>query len=216
MSARRESWDEALTIEIYVAKPTVMYYWLPSGECPLPEGLLGIYRLLNQSSWLQIQRCEFDSRHYQIFWEVALEWCPLSLVNTTEELLGRKSCGSGLEKNREYGRMDPSRWLRGTLYPQKLALTSPTRGGSSIGIVRSQTKATEFSFLTLVNVGHYLQLSCNHCLAVTFLLQIEPSKYGPTASNVLKESTNSIFHPEDRGSRFFRNAGKYYSLIECK
>ena len=32
------------------------------------------------------------------------------------------------------------------LYPQKLALTSPTGGGRSVGIVRSQTKATEFSF----------------------------------------------------------------------
>ena len=31
------------------------------------------------------------------------------------------------------------------LYPQKLALTSPTCGGRSVGIVRSRTKATEFS-----------------------------------------------------------------------
>jgi len=30
------------------------------------------------------------------------------------------------------------------LYPQKLALTSPTGGGRSVGIVRSRTKATEF------------------------------------------------------------------------
>jgi hypothetical protein len=30
---------------------------------------------------------------------------------------------------REYGRRDQSRWPRGTIYPQKLALTSPTRGG---------------------------------------------------------------------------------------
>ena len=30
-----------------------------------------------------------------------------------------------------------------TLYPQKLALTSPTGGGRSVGIVRSRTKATE-------------------------------------------------------------------------
>jgi hypothetical protein len=29
------------------------------------------------------------------------------------------------------------------LYPQKLALTSPTSGGRSVGIVGSQTKATE-------------------------------------------------------------------------
>jgi len=32
------------------------------------------------------------------------------------------------------------------LYPQKLALTSPTSGGRSVGIVRMRTKATEFSF----------------------------------------------------------------------
>jgi hypothetical protein len=30
------------------------------------------------------------------------------------------------------------------LYPQKLALTSPTSGGRSVGIVRSRTQATEF------------------------------------------------------------------------
>jgi len=29
------------------------------------------------------------------------------------------------------------------LYPQKLALTSTTGGGRSVGIVRSRTKATE-------------------------------------------------------------------------
>jgi hypothetical protein len=29
------------------------------------------------------------------------------------------------------------------LYPQKLALTSSTSGGRSVGIVRSRTKATE-------------------------------------------------------------------------
>jgi hypothetical protein len=59
-----------------------------------------------QSSWLQIQRSGFDSRHYQIFWEVeGLERGPLSLMTTTEKLLGRKSSGSGLE-SREYSRRD--------------------------------------------------------------------------------------------------------------
>jgi hypothetical protein len=44
-----------------------------------------------QSSWLQIQRSGFDSRLYQIFWEVVgLERGPLSLLSTTEELLDRK------------------------------------------------------------------------------------------------------------------------------
>jgi hypothetical protein len=52
-------------------------------------------------------------------------------VSTTEELLGRKSSRRGPE-SREYGHRDPS---RGTLYPQNLALTSPTSGGRSVGIV---------------------------------------------------------------------------------
>jgi hypothetical protein len=33
------------------------------------------------------------------------------------------------------------------LYPQKLALTSPTSGGRSVGIVRLRTKATDFSLV---------------------------------------------------------------------
>jgi hypothetical protein len=73
---------------------------------------------------------------------VDLERGPLSLVSTTEELLERKSRGSVLE-NSEYGRRNLSRRLRGTLYPQKLTVTSPTSGGRLIGIVRSRTQATE-------------------------------------------------------------------------
>jgi hypothetical protein len=45
----------------------------------------------NSKSWLQIHRSGFDSRRYQIFWEVVgLERGPLDLVSTTEELLERK------------------------------------------------------------------------------------------------------------------------------
>jgi hypothetical protein len=36
------------------------------------------------------------------------------------------------------------------LYPQKLALTSLTSGGLSVGTVRSRTQATEFNFLLLL------------------------------------------------------------------
>jgi hypothetical protein len=71
---------------------------------------------------------------------------PFGLVSTIEELLGRKSSGSGLE-SRGYGGRDPSRWSRGSLYPQMLALTLPTSGGLSVGIVLSRTQATEFSLL---------------------------------------------------------------------
>jgi hypothetical protein len=41
-----------------------------------------------QSSWLQIRRPGFDSRHYQKV--VSLERGPLSLVSTNEELRDRK------------------------------------------------------------------------------------------------------------------------------
>jgi hypothetical protein len=97
-----------------------------------------------QSSWLQIQGSRFDSRLYKISWVVGLERRPFSLVNTNEELLERKSGGFCIE-SQGYSRGNPSRWPRGTLYPQKLALTSLTCGGRSVGIARSRTQATEFS-----------------------------------------------------------------------
>jgi hypothetical protein len=74
---------------------------------------------------------------------VSLERGPLSLVSTTEELLERKSSGSGLE-NRDYGRGDLSHWPRGILHQQTLALISLTSGDLSVGIVRSRTQATDF------------------------------------------------------------------------
>jgi hypothetical protein len=60
---------------------------------------------------------------------VGLERGPLSLVSTTEELLGRKSSGFGLE-NRDYRHRGSSALTM--RYPsnlQELALTSPTSGG---------------------------------------------------------------------------------------
>jgi hypothetical protein len=56
-----------------------------------------------------------------------------------------KSSGSCLE-NGEYGRRDPSRWPRGTLYPQKLAIISLTSGSRSVGIVRLRTQPMELKF----------------------------------------------------------------------
>jgi hypothetical protein len=97
-----------------------------------------------QSFWLQIQKSGFDSRRHQIFWGVVgLERGQVSLVSTIEELLGRRINGSGLDI-REHGSGDPPRWLSVTLYPQNLALTSPTSGGRLVRIVRSRTQATQF------------------------------------------------------------------------
>jgi hypothetical protein len=79
---------------------------------------------------------------------VDLEWGPPSPVVTIQELLGRNNSGYGIE-GRECGHGDLLSRSRDTLYPQKLALTSSTRGGHSIGIVSSRTKTKEFSFLTI-------------------------------------------------------------------
>jgi hypothetical protein len=65
--------------------------------CYVEESGLSLWSS-GQCSWLQIQRPGFYSRGNQIFWEVVgPERGPLSLVNTIEELLGRKSRGSGQE-----------------------------------------------------------------------------------------------------------------------
>jgi hypothetical protein len=93
-------------------------------------------------------------------WEVVgLERGSPSLVNTTEELIKRKSRGTGLE-NRKYGRMDPSRWPRGTPYPQKLALNSTKSDGRPFGIVRSRTQNTEFVLFCSVCLKTMIILEC--------------------------------------------------------
>jgi hypothetical protein len=90
----------------------------------------------------------FDSRRFQIFWEaVGLERRPLSLVRTTEELLGGK-VAAPVYKTEINDRGNPLLWPRDTLYPQKVCITLPTCGGRSVGIVLSRTKATEFFYLT--------------------------------------------------------------------
>jgi hypothetical protein len=105
-----------------------------------------------QSSWLQIHRAGFNFRRYQIFWEVAgLERGSLSLMSTTEELLKRKSSGSGLE-NRDCGCKDPPRWPGDTPLLAKVC-TNVADKRRSVGIVRSRTQDTEFlvSFLTITD-----------------------------------------------------------------
>jgi hypothetical protein len=75
----------------------------------LYKGIRPLPLVYSQTSWLQLQRSGFDSRRYQVFWEVVgLERDPLGLVSTFEELLQRRSSSSGLE-NLEYGSGNPSR-----------------------------------------------------------------------------------------------------------
>jgi hypothetical protein len=107
----------------------------------------------------------FDSRSYQIFRElVGLERGLLSLVGTTEELLGRKRSGYGLEIQ-DYCRRD----TRSPLYKQTLALISPTSGGHSVGIVSSRTEATKFVF----HLHHEVQNALGCTLTLSFFLKLQ-------------------------------------------
>jgi hypothetical protein len=127
-----------------------------------------------------------------IFWVIAP--CSLSM--------------NGLEK-RKYGRRDPSRWPRGSFYPQKLALTSPTSGGRSVGIVRSRTQATEFSFFIYI------------CKAVLLLVVIDIRKY---TALVVRISVKCEIHEShakfllsflgDRHNYWIMNAWKFW-ILHC-
>jgi hypothetical protein len=95
---------------------------------------------------------------------VGLERGPLILVSTIEELLERKTSGSGLE-NRDYGRRGSVADYAKLLYSQNLARISPTGGGH----LRSQ--ATEFDsfvlfFILVINSYNcWLQLNWSHVLS---------------------------------------------------
>jgi hypothetical protein len=77
---------------------------------------------------------------------VGLERGPLSLVSTTEELLDRKVAAPVYKTEntavgiRHADHVTPS--IR-----KKLAITLPTSGGRSVGIVRSRSQIMEFNFL---------------------------------------------------------------------
>jgi hypothetical protein len=135
--------------DVHLASPRT-FTFVKTGDPPL-MGFMKTVTVKQQNRNI-CARCDyrsrgpgFDSRALPKKKVVSLEWGPLSLVSTTEELLDRKVAAPCLE-NREYGHRDPSCLPRGTLYPQKLVITSPTSGGRSVGIVRSRTQTTEFSF----------------------------------------------------------------------
>jgi hypothetical protein len=66
-------------------------------------------------------------------------------------------CGTALQSGRSRVRflMVSLEFFIDIILPQKLALTSPTGGGRSVDIVRSRTKATEFSLVIV-----YKQIEC--------------------------------------------------------
>jgi hypothetical protein len=74
---------------------------------------------------------------------VGLEWGPLSIMRIIEELLER-TVAAPVYKTEIKGCDVSLRWPRDTFYPLKMALTSPTSGGRSVGIVRWRTEPPGF------------------------------------------------------------------------
>jgi hypothetical protein len=153
-----------------------------------------------QGSCLQIQRSGFHSQRYQIFWEVVgLEQGQLSLVSTIEELFGRKSSCPGLEK-RHYCLGVRCADYTTPLYPQKLALTLPTSGGRSVGIVRSRTKATELLLSLLFPFA-----ACFALFYGTMILTGPPYLFVCLRSSPVRNSEPIVaFHPTWGDSRMTR------------
>jgi hypothetical protein len=75
---------------------------------------------------------------------VGLERGPLSLVSTTEELLGRKVAAPVYKTENTAVGIRHADYVTSSIH-KKLAITSPTSGGRSVGIVRSRTQTMEFS-----------------------------------------------------------------------
>jgi hypothetical protein len=64
-------------------------------------------------------------------------------MSTIEELLEKKSSGSGLENEITTVGIRYADHVASSMYAQKMALTSPTSGGRSVYIVRSRTQTTK-------------------------------------------------------------------------
>jgi hypothetical protein len=63
------------------------------------------------------------------------------ILTYSAKFLARYAISDPVLKTDINGRGDPLRWPRDILYPQKLALTSLTSGGRSVGIVHLRTKS---------------------------------------------------------------------------
>jgi hypothetical protein len=109
----------------------------------------GILWSSGQSSWLQIQRSRVRFPTLPDFLRSSASGTASTRPREDSWELFQGNSGSGLG-NEINGRGGPLRWPRDALYPLKLALTSPTSCGRSVGIVRLRTKTTELVFFVFV------------------------------------------------------------------
>jgi hypothetical protein len=119
---------------------------------------------------------------------VGLERGPLSLVSTTEELLDRKVAApvyntvNTVIGIRHADHVAPS-------ISKKLAITSSTGGGRSVGIVRSRTQTMEFFFIykfgfRTVNTVQIIQLCCTELVSFQGLKHAVSKAYSVFENNL--------------------------------
>jgi hypothetical protein len=80
------------------------------------------------------------------------------------------------------------------VYPQKLALTSPTRDFRSVGIVRSRTQATEF-----LRCIYFFLFMCQYydCFELEYVLEVPSHLFGEATAthpgiNVVTSVSQSV------------------------
>jgi hypothetical protein len=99
--------------------------------------------------------------------------------------LNGKVAAAGLETEIN-GRADPLRWPCDTLHPQKMALTSLTGGGGSVGIVRLRTKAMEFSLVFNQDRGRTIRVEAGSSTSTVALRVVEGDEKGTWCLGVYK------------------------------
>jgi hypothetical protein len=115
-------------------------------------------------------------------------------VSITEGLLEWKSSGSRSGKPRlTVVGICCAEHATTSLHPQKLALTSLTRGDRSVCIVRLRTKATEFFSFKFMYIHAYVCLSSCLCVLTLFMpacthISSSTAKYYSSVECVLKLS----------------------------
>jgi hypothetical protein len=130
--------------------------------------------------------------------------------------LNGKVAAPGLE-NRDNGRGDPLRWPRDTLCPQKLALTSPTWGGRSVGIVRLRTKEKSFSLLG--QEATTSNISFLHFLPFPYIQKCIFSKIPPTLPFFFRvdyeKKTCAKIITNDKPACYSETSVTIYQTLQC-
>ena len=150
----RASWIDYILITNLMHRLLFIHKIIFSSTC-FEDRLCG---LVVRVSGYRYRGLGFDSRRCQIFLSssgsgtgfYSASWASWGQLRS---YLNKKSSGSRSRKQRLTAVGTRCADHVTPLYPQKLALNSPTGGGRSVGIVRSRTKATEFSFSFLATKG---------------------------------------------------------------